>query len=355
MGEGLPPLKEPFRVGFFETSPHPVHRAFREAIGAEPVCGWGMAWAKGRKGLLSRIYSRVAAPLMNSVEARRFVGRFDVLITPSYGVHLAARIKKVDPSVRLLYFNYCPFLDWVLRAPPVQQAYHRRALAAVDGVISGSALNAERASALLDVPQVVCHPFGGEATRELNAGDSARTLLVVGPLHPVKRVDRALEVYKTLRPRLGPEWRLVLVGDGEGKTQFENRAAGIEGVTFTGQLSFERLLPLYSEAFALLQLSDFDNFPVAVLEAASAGVLPLVSDAVGSAEILPSSLVVKGGCPREAADRIVALVGMPASEREALRHQCKRAAEPFTRQRETRLFRDAVLTLIREITSEPVQ
>ncbi|MFQ5893662.1 MAG: glycosyltransferase family 4 protein [Nitrospinota bacterium] len=334
------------RMGFFEAEPHPVHRAFREAVEAEPICGWGMAWARGRSGLLSHLYTRGAAPLVRSQEARRFRGRFDVLITPSYGLRLAAWLKRYDPSMRLLYFNYCPFLDWVLKAPPMRQAYHRRALAAVDGVISGSALNAERASGLLGVPQRICHPFGGERTAELRPPDDARTVLVVGELHPVKRVHRALETFAALRRALGPSWRLVVVGDGTERAALERQAASMEGVTFTGFIPFDRLLSLYAEAFALLQLSAFDNFPVTVIEAAAAGVLPLVSDTVGSTETLPPVLVVKHGDPGEAAERLVALAKMPATQRKALRGQCRQAAAPFTRERQTARFRHAVYELL---------
>lgn len=334
------------RIGFFEAKPHQVHKAFREAAGAEPICGLGMAWAKGRSGLLGQLYYRGMSPILKPVDGLRFRGRFDVIITPSYGLHLAAWIKRFDRSLKLIYFNYCPFLDWVSKAPSLQKAYHRRALSAVDGVISGSALNAERASALLQVPQVVCHPFGGEAFRDISPPDSSRTLLVVGPLHPIKRVDRALEVLRALKGQGADDWRLVLVGDGRGKEMYEKEVAALDGVEFTGQVSSDRLASLYGQAFALLQLSDFDNFPVAVLEASSAGVLPLVSDNVGSVEILPDMLVVKNGDPKDAAECLLSLARMTSAERGVLRGRCRQAAELFSRERQTELFREAVEALV---------
>ena len=108
-------------------------------------------------------------------------------------------------------------------------------------------------------------------------------LLYVGRLVPLKRVDFILRAYAPLKDRM----RLVVVGEGECRSELESmdREMGLN-VIFTGRKSGEDLLAWYALGDILLLPSLVEAFGAVVNEALMAGVLPIVSDRVGSKDLI---------------------------------------------------------------------
>lgn len=101
-------------------------------------------------------------------------------------------------------------------------------------------------------------------------------LLGVGSLIDVKRVDRFLDWIAALVAR-GTAIEAVWAGDGPLRATFEDEARRRElPVRFTGHQDRAGLARLYGDASLLLLTSEFEVFPLAVLEASANGV-PTVS------------------------------------------------------------------------------
>lgn len=113
-------------------------------------------------------------------------------------------------------------------------------------------------------------------------GASAEDVLVgvVGRLAEVKRPELALEVFELLRPH-HPELHLVFVGDGEGRRVLERRIAGL-GPEARAHLLGNRadMSSVLTELDLVLSTSRSEGMPVALIEAAAAG-LPVVATPVG--------------------------------------------------------------------------
>lgn len=98
-------------------------------------------------------------------------------------------------------------------------------------------------------------------------------ILYVGRLSlSEKRIDRVIDVWKGLAPQL-PDWRLEIVGDGPDRLQVKSLAAGLPRITFCG---FQDPSSYYELARVLLLTSDFEGFPMAVVEAMTYGCVPVV-------------------------------------------------------------------------------
>lgn len=127
-----------------------------------------------------------------------------------------------------------------------------------------------RVTGLRDTPRL--RTIGNPLTLPCAAGQKASALLYVGRLEErQKRVARILEVWRLLAPRF-PGWRLDIVGDGPDRAALEAQAKGLQRVAFHG---FRDPVPYYASARILLLTSDFEGFPLVLLEAMSAGCVPI--------------------------------------------------------------------------------
>ena len=116
-------------------------------------------------------------------------------------------------------------------------------------------------------------------------------LLYVGAEKDRKNFDGTLRIFsKILEER--PELTLVKVGS-PGRQRYRDKhkdlvkKLGIEDdVNFTGFVDQEDLNQIYSSAEALLQLSHYEGFGRAPLEAMSCGTLPIVADRTSLPEVV---------------------------------------------------------------------
>lgn len=132
-------------------------------------------------------------------------------------------------------------------------------------------------------PRAAREPATDSSPRAL-IGAAAEDFLVgvVGRLAPVKQVELALDVFGQLAGR-HPELHLVFVGDGEERGRLERRIQGLPAdrvarVHLLGAV--EHMEPVWTDLDAVLLTSRSEGMPVALIEAAAAG-LPAVAAAVG--------------------------------------------------------------------------
>jgi glycosyltransferase involved in cell wall biosynthesis len=108
-------------------------------------------------------------------------------------------------------------------------------------------------------------------------------ILYVGRLVPQKQVDFILRAYAPLKDRV----RLVVVGEGECRSELESMDRELNlNVIFTGCKSGEDLLAWYVLGDILLLPSRVEAFGAVVNEALMAGLAPIVSDRVGSNDLI---------------------------------------------------------------------
>ena len=102
-----------------------------------------------------------------------------------------------------------------------------------------------------------------------------KTFLAVGRLTKQKRFDLLLDAWKMVQPEC-PAWKLVIVGTGDLEIELKNQAEknNLENLIFAGHTN--QVEKYYQSASCLVLSSEFEGFPMVVLEAFSYG-LPVIS------------------------------------------------------------------------------
>jgi len=122
-----------------------------------------------------------------------------------------------------------------------------------------------------------------------------RGALCAGRLSPEKGVALLLEAWRTL-PGAPP---LAIAGTGPEQAALRERARGIAGVSFLGEVSRERVAGLLAgAAFAVAPSLCYEAFPVAAAEAMAAGRALVGSDAGALVELVEhgrSGLLFRSG------------------------------------------------------------
>ena len=106
--------------------------------------------------------------------------------------------------------------------------------------------------------------------------EKENVLLYVGRLEEKqKKFSRVAAMWKNELADALPDWRLEVVGDGPDRAAYEASLAGVPRVVFHG---FQNPAPFYAKAKILVMTSDFEGFPLVLVEAMSAGCVPVVLD-----------------------------------------------------------------------------
>ena len=106
------------------------------------------------------------------------------------------------------------------------------------------------------------------------ATDDTKVLISVGRMAPEKNLDQVLKTYDALKST-GQEFKLVMVGDGPLKEQFQKRYPEI---IFPGMLSQTNLAAYYASSDLFIFPSQTETFGNVTLEALASGIPVLAFD-----------------------------------------------------------------------------
>ncbi len=128
-----------------------------------------------------------------------------------------------------------------------------------------------------DVPKVYIlpNPVTIDCSDYQCATVKEKEILYVGRLERfAKRVDRLIETWALLEKEY-PDWRLTIVGDGPDKRRLQMQAnkLGLKQIYFEG---YRHPKPYYERASILMLTSEFEGFPLVLMECMSFGVIPVV-------------------------------------------------------------------------------
>jgi len=230
------------RVAMLHQDPHPAHRGFAEAVGAD---------------LLD--YHRLSlGPLEGTVAEDGLNG----LAYPNYDVYL------VEGS-RPLYVGKF--------GTPLVRAVGRRG---IDGVIAVSEFAEEFTRPVVgpDTPIEIAHPFvqqeAYDALGEVEPDLDSNVAVTVARPWEYKGVDMLVEAWPRVREQF-PDAQLHVVGKGHPDDYGTTPGVRVRGYV-------EDLADAFAPASLFVQPSRMDTFPVSTLEAMRAGLPPLVTRTAGT-------------------------------------------------------------------------
>ena len=106
------------------------------------------------------------------------------------------------------------------------------------------------------------------------ASENTKVLISVGRMAPEKNLDQVLKTYEALKS-IGQAFKLVMVGDGPLKEQFQQRYPEI---IFPGMLSQSNLAAYYASSDLFVFPSQTETFGNVTLEALASGIPVLAFD-----------------------------------------------------------------------------
>lgn len=170
---------------------------------------------------------------------------------------------------------------------------------------------AERAAAVsLGATHVVMIPNVGSLPSTLRSPEPTRHILMTGRLVDQKDPEYFAEVVHAARARC-PDLRATWIGDGDPARRAALEAAGI---TVTGWLDSSSMVRALAGGGIHVHSAAYEGFPLAVLDAAQAG-LPVLMRRTASSEGID---LPQCDHPAEFAEAIDRLVGSPAEWRDAV-------------------------------------
>lgn len=118
---------------------------------------------------------------------------------------------------------------------------------------------------------------GGEDASE-QSGQWPRSFLFVGRYIEVKAIDILVRAYRDYRNLVVEPWELVCCGQGDLKSQL----TGQIGIVDRGFMQPANMESVWQSAGAFILPSRFDPWPLAIVEAAAAGLPIICTDVCGS-------------------------------------------------------------------------
>ncbi len=121
-----------------------------------------------------------------------------------------------------------------------------------------------------------CLPASWSRSGSEGTFEKKNTAVFVGRLAKEKRVDRLLRAWAGSKFRNG--WRLKIIGDGPCRKELEKQvmALGLKDVVFEGYSS--NAAEYYREAKISLLMSEYEGFPMTLIEAQHFAAVPVASD-----------------------------------------------------------------------------
>jgi L-malate glycosyltransferase len=126
-----------------------------------------------------------------------------------------------------------------------------------------------------------------EIRNQLNLSAEEFIILFVGNLFKNKSVDRLLTICSHLKRDL--KYRVIIIGSGQEEKNLKNLADSLgisEKVTFTGELSHEKIPSYMSASDVLFLLSKSEGLPGCIQEAMSCGIPVIASNVGGIPDII---------------------------------------------------------------------
>ena len=135
--------------------------------------------------------------------------------------------------------------------------------------------------------KIIAIPIGIQPPPSAYSLDKKKQILYVGRMTYIdKRIERLVEVWRKIYKNF-TDWEFLLVGEGEELPKLKQLASdyNLERITFLGRQ--ESTFPYYNEASISCLSSQIEGFPLVLIEAQQAGVIPVAfGSSAGIREIL---------------------------------------------------------------------
>lgn len=316
---------------FTHQGPHKVHGKFAETV-TNNWYRYGDNHYEIIKNLIKSIFDGA---------------RYDViLVEGGLGLPHAVLKKMKYSKTRIVLLNADTLLYDLPNMNPVKKSVVKFLLSYVDGFIAISPLNKRIASQLYpEKPIVDVYPYGSNNRFDLNCDLNSNNILFIGNTESCKRFDLLVDAVEILNNR-GDNFNLFLVGTCVDSVESDFPWLHKEGF-------IEDLGNYLKKCSLYVHPADFDSCPVTVFETMSAGMIPIITENVGEADILKDvgleCLLLDTNDPEAIADKIVEIHRQDNEWKKIVSDKCKEVTSNFNPKNQSKKFKIAFRELLDRI------
>lgn len=316
---------------FTHQGPHKVHGTFAETV-TDNWYRYGDNHGEIIKNLIKSLFDR---------------STYDVILVEG-GLGLPhAVLKKIKNSdIKIVLLNADTLIYDLPNMNPVKKLVVKFLLGYVDGFIAISPLNQRIASKYYpEKPIVSVYPYGSNNSFDVNCDLESNNILFIGNQESCKRFDLLVDAVEIMNKN-GNNYNLYLVGSCVDSVDSEFPWLHKEG--------FQKDLDQYFDKCSLyVHPADFDSCPVTVFETMSAGMIPVITENVGEADILIEngleSLVLKDNHPEKIAEKILEIQGQSKEWKQKVSGKCKEITSSYNADEQSKEFKKVFNELLSKI------
>lgn len=323
------------KVCFVYLLPHPAHKGFAEAIGAD-FCHYHTNFSKFK---IPRAIKSILGGLT--------LPRADIYLceggAPLLPVWIKKKLNRKALNIELLGDETFMVLENTPKElkknyPWYVNLVHKIVMKGIDGAIAVSKMAEESIKKYLAVPTAVVYPYiEPELYERLFKVDpklESNKIISVGHAKPSKGMDILVEAFKIVNKEY-KDSELFIIGKGHPR-EWEK----IKGVHVLGFVP--DFVPYFENCSLFVQSSRFDTFPVATLEALRAGLPVIVTENTGTKEVVENlgKDFVKKVDPEDIAKGILKYLDLPFERKEKLSKKAKELSEPFNKSEMCKRFKE---------------
>jgi len=319
------------KILFTHQGPHKVHGVFAKTI-TDKWYRYGDNHPEIIKNLIKSLFDS---------------SRYDIiLVEGGLGLPHAVLKKIKDHKTRIILLNADTILFDLLKMNSLKKMVVKFLLSYVDGFIAISPLNKKIASNIYpDKPISFVYPYGSNNSFQINCDLNSNNLLFIGNEESCKRFDLLVDAAEILNEN-GDKFNLYLVGSCVNSITADFPWLHKEG--------FQKNLAKYFKSCSLyVHPADFDSCPVTVFETMSSGMIPIITENVGEADILIDNgleyLVLKDNNPKTIADKILEIHNRDEKWKTDISIKCKEISSKYNAKTQSREFKKAFQEVMNQL------
>jgi glycosyltransferase involved in cell wall biosynthesis len=319
------------KILFTHQGPHKVHGKFADTV-TDNWYRYGDNYPEIIKNLVLSVFDKSS---------------YDVILVEG-GLGLPhAVIKKIkNNETRIILLNADTLLYDLPHMNPIKKWVIKFLLSYVDGFIAISPLNKRITSQYFpEKPIYYVYPYGSHNSFEINCNLNSKDLLFIGNTESCKRFDLLVDAVEILNKQ-GNDFNLYLVGSCVMSVNSD--------FTWLHKEGYQERLEKYLETCSMyVHPADFDSCPVTVFESMSSGLIPIITDNVGEADILKEKglgfLVLESNHPKKIADKILEIHNRDVKWKEDVSRRCKEISAAYNEETQSKEFKKVFLKLIEDL------
>jgi len=262
------------------------------------------------------------------------------------GLPLAILKKIKNPRAKIILLNADAFFYLISRSIFPKKLLMKFLLSFVDHIITVSKMNKRLASKYFKSRDIkVVHPFGVNVNFDISCPLDTSNILFIGSHRADKRFDNLVEAVKILNDDNG-NFQLYLIGSC--CDIIEEKHDWLHKIGFTKHPE-----KYFSRCSFYVHPADFEPFPVSVLEAMSAGIIPIVTENTGQSEVFREHgldfLILKDNKPKTIAEKIMRVYNRPLHWKRKISRKCKDISRRFSKESQVKEFKEVFNKTLEEL------